>query len=141
MPLSGQTNPEANGHYNPENAVHRSHPLPTTTREIIQSRVKEEGRMDLRAKQGKKMGHVTSLLGFPPYSILHTSYQQASTQYAASLLCRKLFSYFPQRKETQSSISIFVMIIRELQVICSHSHLFWMWFLIGPVTSAPNHKF
>ena len=59
------------------------------------------------------MGHVTSLLGFPPYSILHTSYHQASTQYAASLLCRKLFSYFPQRKETQSSISIFVIILEN----------------------------
>ena len=85
------------------------------------------------------MDHDPSLLAFPPYFIL-IHHHQAFTQYAASLLCRKLFSYLPQRKETQSSISIFVLIVHELQVICSHSHLFWVWFLTGLVTCVSNYK-
>ena len=138
MPLSGQTNPEASGHYNPENAVHKITPSPQPQGRLYTAESKNEEW--IREQNKPEMDHDPSLLAFPPYFIL-IHHHQASTQYAASLLCRKLFSYFPQRKETQSSISNFVLIVHELQVIRSHSHLFWVWFLTGLVTCVSNYKF
>ena len=139
VPLSGQTNPEASGHYNLENAIHRSYPSPHNSRGGY---TEQSQRVKNGSESKTSQRWITLTLFLPFYHILFSYTTSKLPPNMVQLFFTESCSHtlLKERRHKDPSVIIFISIIHELQVICSHSHLFWMWLLIGLVTCELNCK-